>query len=248
MNRKAWKHAVVAAALGSAAAASPAQIVNGGFEAGLTGWTVVDQAGSEGTFLVQTGTSTPLSGVAVPPPPEGTVAATSDSLGGPGSHLLLQDFIVPTDVTTATLSFQLLVRSDAEFVTPGHLDFATPDLNQQVRVDLLAPSADPFSTTVLQTLFQTQPGDPLVSGYTLHQFDVAGLLQAHAGQTLRLRFAEVDNVFFLNAGVDAVNLAINAAPIPEPATAWMLLLGIGGLALAVRRTRRSDLRGSPGTT
>jgi hypothetical protein len=240
MNISPWKHAVAAAAFGLAASVSQAQIVNGGFEAGLTGWTVVDQVGSEGTFLVQTGTTTPLSGVTVPPSPEGLAAAMSDSLGGPGSHLLYQDFVVPTGVATATLSFQLLVRSDAEFVNPGHLDFATPDLNQQVRVDLLSATGDPFSTTVLQTLFQTQPGDPLVSGYTLYQFDVAALLQGNGGQTLRLRFAEADNVFFLNLGVDAVSLSINAAPIPEPSTAWMLLMGIGGLAFAVRRTRRCD--------
>lgn len=153
----------------------------------------------------------------------------SDSLGGPGCRLLYQDFVVPTGVTTATLSFQLLVNSAAEFVSPAHLDFATPELNQQVRVDLL------------QTLFQTQPGDPLVSGYTLHQFDVAGLLQAHAGQTLRLRFAEVDNVFILNAGVDAVSLSINATPppIPEPATVWMLLAGLGVVGV-VRRMRRGE--------
>jgi hypothetical protein len=243
MNHTPWKHAVAAAALGLAAAVSQAQIVNGGFEAGLTGWTVVDQVGSEGTFLLQTGTTTPLSGVTVPPPPEGAAAAMSDSLGGPGSHLLYQDFVVPTGVNTATLSFQLLVRSDAEFVNASHLDFATPALNQQVRVDLLSPTGDPFDMTVLQTLFQTQPGDPLVSGYTLHQFDVAGLLQAHAGQTLRLRFAEVDNVFFLNAGVDAVSLSINAAPIPEPSTVWMLLVGLGAVGVLRLSSRRK-----PGST
>ena len=46
-------------------------IVNGGFESGFSGWTRVDQVGSEGTFSLQTGMSSPLNGFAVPAPPEG---------------------------------------------------------------------------------------------------------------------------------------------------------------------------------
>jgi hypothetical protein len=234
MNGKQWKQAIACAALAAAPAASQAQIANGGFEAGLAGWTVANQAGSDGSFFVQTGSVSPLNGIPVQPPPQGLSAAMTDA-GGPGSHLLYQDFVVPTAVSTATLSFQLYVRSDAAFVAPDHLDFAGSDLNQQVRVDLLSTAADPFSTAVLMNLFQSQPTDPLEFGYTLFTFDVAGLLQAHAGQTLRLRFAEVDNVFIQNLGVDAVSLAINAAPIPEPATVWMLLAGLGALAFARRR-------------
>lgn len=235
MNGKQWGRALAAAALATAATLSQAQIVNGGFESGLAGWTVVDQIGSDGTFFAQSGAASPVNGIPVPPPPEGVQAAMTDA-GAPGSHVLYQDFLVPTFTGSATLSFQLYLQSGAEFVTQPHLDFAGTGLNQQVRVDLLDAGTDPFGTTVLQTLFQTQPGDPLESGYTLYSADVGALLQAHAGQTLRLRFAEVDNVFTLNLGVDAVSLSFGTTPpIPEPATVWMLVGGLGAITWARRR-------------
>jgi len=44
----------------------------------------------------------------------------------------------------------------------------------------------------------------LVSGYTDFVVDVTPLFQAHPGETLRLRFADVDNVSPFNFGVDRV--------------------------------------------
>ena len=66
-------------------------IVNGSFESGLSGWTTVDQFGSEGTFYVQSGNTAPISGSPVPVPPDGSNAAMSDAFG-PGAHVLYQDF------------------------------------------------------------------------------------------------------------------------------------------------------------
>jgi hypothetical protein len=122
------------------------------------------------------------------------------------------------------------------FYTPAHLDFATPALNQQARVDVMTTSADPFSLDILQNLYQTAPGDPLVSGYTSFLFDISPLLLAHPGETLRLRFAEVDNVFFFNLGVDAVS--IDVTQVPEPSL-WMLL-GVPLTGLGLRRLRRKQ--------
>jgi hypothetical protein len=48
--------------------------VNGGFETGFAGWTVLDQAGGSGSWFIQTGTASPLNGFAVPSPPEGSFA------------------------------------------------------------------------------------------------------------------------------------------------------------------------------
>ena len=216
-------------------------ITNGGFESGFTGWTRVDQVGSEGTFALQTGTTSPVNGFAVPPPPQGLQAAMTDAMG-PGSHVLYQDVLVPTAVSNATLSFMLFVNNQApDFFAPATLDFATPELNQQARVDILAATADPFSVAAADVLFNafaTVSGDPLVSGYLTYTFDLTALLNANLGQTLRLRFAEVDNVFFFNLGVDAVQLAVNELRVPEPAT-W-LLLAIG--MLATGRVRQPDVR------
>jgi hypothetical protein len=216
-------------------------IVNGGFESGFTGWTRVDQVGSDGTFLLQTGTASPVNGDPVPAPPEGTTAAMTDAQG-PGSHLLYQDFTLGSiGFASANLSFSLFVgnRADA-FVTPSTLDFATPELNQQGRVDIITTLADPFSVAagdVLLNAYQTQVGDPLVSGYTNIVVDVTSLFNAHLGQTLRLRFAEVDNVFIFQLGVD--NVGLSAQVVPEPSFLFAGALPVLGFAWRLRRRQGS---------
>jgi hypothetical protein len=214
-----------------------ALITNGGFESGFSGWTRADQLGSDGTFSPQSGTVSPVSGTTVPAPPEGSAAAMTDSFG-PGSHVLYQDFLVPVIVPGGAIRFSLFINNGATtFSIPNHLDFSTPALNQQARVDIITTSADPFSVLaadVLQKLYQTQPGDPLVSGYNNVVVDISTLLQARQGQTLRLRFAEVDNVAQFNLGVDAVDIDLGAN-IPEPAT-WMLTFGaLAGVGFLRRR-------------
>ena len=213
-------------------------ISNGGFETGFTGWTRADQVGSESTWLQQSGAASPVNGFVVPSPPGGTNAAMTDAQG-PGAHLLYRDFVVPLTLGVTTLRFDLYINNHASaFFSPSTLDFATPTLNQQFRVDILSASADPFSVAVgdvLMAVYQTQPGNPLVSGYVTIMADLTSLFAAHAGDTLRLRFAEVDNVNFLNVGVDNVSIVV----VPEP-TSLTLLVGAGGLLylLLVQRRRR----------
>jgi hypothetical protein len=162
-------------------------------------------------------------------------AAMTDAQG-PGSHVLYQDFVVPSIVNGAFVRFSLFVNNAAgTFETPEHLDYFTPDLNQQARVDVMTTSADPFSAApadILQNLYQTESGDPSVSGYTPFIRDITSLLQARQGQTLRLRFAEVDNVQLLNLGVDNVDI-VDA--VPEPAS-WMLT--VAGLFAAFTASHR----------
>jgi hypothetical protein len=224
--------------------AKAAVIVNGGLEAGFTGWTRADQVGSEGTFALQTGTASPVTASPVPAPPQGAFAAMTDA-EGPGSHVLYQDFVVSAPVTPTTLTFSLFVQNQAtEFFSPDTLDFATPALNQQARVDILSVSVDPFSVApgdVLQNLFRTVPGDPLTSGYDTLSFDITALLNAHVNQTLRLRFAEVDNVNLFQFGVD--NVSFVSAAVPEPST-WLLALVALGILSAARwqKRRRESIR------
>jgi hypothetical protein len=232
-----------AAALVLAFAAAPPAgavplLINGGFESGFTGWTIVDATGSDGTFFLQSGTASPVNGDAVPAPPDGITAAMTDAQG-PGSHVLYQDFIVPSTLDSALLSFELFIgnRADA-FFSPATLAFDTPVLNQQARVDILRAGTDPFSlasSDLLLNVFQTNPGDPLISGYNTFNFDVTALLLANLGQTLRLRFAETDNVFTFQLGVDSVGL--ETQQVAEPGALLLLGSGLAGL-IGYRRRRR----------
>jgi hypothetical protein len=103
------------------------------------------------------------------------------------------------------LSFYLYYRNRAgEFFARDTLDFRV-EPNQQYRVDLLRPKADPFTVdpeVIRATLFRTGVGDPNRKQPTLMTFN----LTRFAGDTVRLRFAAVENVFFFQASVDRVRV------------------------------------------
>ena len=182
----------------------PGDILNGGFESNggpnsttLNDWATFN-AGS-GAVFAQTGTQSP-NGFPVPAPPEGDFAAMS-SQGGPGLHIWYQDITVPAG--RSELRFQLFIANRfGAFFTPATLSH-TGGANQQFRADIMdpgAPLAD-VGAGVLANLYQTQPGDQLVmDSYTSVVFD----LSAFSGQSVRLRFAQVDNRFFFNAATDDV--------------------------------------------
>ncbi len=236
MMRKILLTAAVACVLPAVAPA--ALIVNGGFESGLTSWVTADQIGSDGTFTAQSGTLSPVNGDAVPAPPEGVQAAMTDA-GGPGSHALYQDITIPSGFTTGRITFSLFIGNRGDrFTTPSAagLDFATAAINQQVRVDLMTTSAGVFSVAggdILQNLYQSQPGNTLISGYNTFSVYISTVLAANQGGTIRLRFAEVDNLAPLQFGVDNVNID----GVPEPATFGLIAAGLAGMVW--RRSRRS---------
>jgi hypothetical protein len=198
------RRAVVASALGAfvlATGAGAAVVANGNFETGdFTGWTKANTG--SGDWFVYTGTSSPLVGLPIAPPPEGTYAAVTD-MPGPGSHILYQDVALEPG-HSHMLSFILYYENRAGvFFSPDTLSTSAGP-NQQYRVDIMDPAApvDSVSTGVLATVFRTMPGDPPSKPYTPMAFD----LSPYAGQTVRLRFAEVDNQFFFNASADNVRV------------------------------------------
>jgi hypothetical protein len=187
-----------------------AQVANGGFESNggagttiFTSWTVADQPGGTGSWYVQTGTASPLNAFLVAAPTEGSFAAMTDQ-PGPGSHILYQNIAVPA--TGGTLTFDIFIQTFAPFANPSPetLDF-TVSPNQHARVDIMttASAVTDVGAGVLQNVFLTNPGDPLTSGYNT----ISVPLAPFAGQTVRLRFAEVDNQLFFNAGIDNVQLS-----------------------------------------
>jgi hypothetical protein len=79
----------------------------------------------------------------------------TDSLG-PGSHVLYEDFVVPNSITVGYfITFSLYINNGhgaGAFFAPAFLDFSTPALNQQARVDIIKPSASVFSVAAADVL------------------------------------------------------------------------------------------------
>src|SRR5262249_46747341 len=104
----------------------------------------------------------------------------------------------PTTVTQATLSWSDRIQNFGSSFTS----------TQEFRVQVLDAN-----NNVLQTVFNTRPGDPLIQiGPNNRSFDITPLLQPRAGQVLKLRFEQQDSQFFFNATVDNVVLSVNAGP------------------------------------
>jgi hypothetical protein len=181
-------------------------VVNGGYEVNggvgtnvFANWSVDNQAGGSGDWLVQTGTSSPLNAFPVDPPPEGTFAAMSDTTG-PGSHILHQVLALPAS-QGVILTCRVFVsnQNPTGYFNANTLDFTVVP-NQHVRIDIMDPNAPitDVGAGVLQNVFITNPGAPTTITYTA----VTANLSAYAGTSVRLRIAEVDNQFFMNFGVD----------------------------------------------
>jgi hypothetical protein len=210
-------------ALASVGPASAATIANGDFEMGtLAGWTHAT-TGNGDWFAYSTG-APPTAGCATAvelpaAPPGGTWAATTD-MASPSAHVLYQDIALEPNAAH-TLSFKLYYTNpqSGTFATQPNLDPNSPGTNMQVRVDAMKPTAGNFSVAagdVLEPLFGTEAGDPARLPPTLMTFDLTPL----AGQTVRLRFADVNNAGCLIASVDdvLVKTVYRATAVSGPAS------------------------------
>jgi hypothetical protein len=192
-----------------APSAGAATVANGDFESGnLSGWQLEDFGGPGDGWFAYSGTSVPTFGDPVPAPPQGTYGAITDQ-GNPGRHLLYQDVALEPG-RSHTLSLYVYYSTSQPIASPEHLD-PTGEPNQQYRVDVMSPSAPVTSVSpsdILLTVFRTSTGDPTSLSPTLMSAD----LTPFAGQTVRLRFAEVDNESPLHAGADAVSISSSPPP------------------------------------
>ena len=179
-------------------------VVNGSFETGnFTGWNVAVQPGSTGDWLVYSGTTAPISEFTIPAPPEGHYAAVCDQFDVT-SAVLYQDVTIPKGRTA--LGYTYYYRNlNGSFDNPPTLDIIVIP-NQQVRIDIMDPASAPFSVSpsdVLLNLLETPPGSPINVNPTMANFDISEF----AGRTIRIRFADADNQFFLTFGVDGVSIS-----------------------------------------
>jgi hypothetical protein len=220
-------------------------LVNGGFETGtFSGWTIASQAGSfpGSNFFVLNGTALPQSGGSSVGPANGLFYAVSDQTGS-GTHALIQSFTVAGPASSVVLSFSMFVNNYiGTVVNPIGLDF-TDGPNQHARVDILAAGASAFDTGagVLQSFYLGADAGANPHAYTDYTFDITSLVGG--GGTFQLRFAEVDNLLFLNMGVDNASIeSTGGGSIPEPSP---LILSALGLAILLRSRSRRRTRRAP---
>ena len=170
-------------------------IVNGAFEArdlagqqgNLLGWQTYYEStpsgGSNGAWLPQSGTTSPLSGTTVPAPSGNYRAMLDEANQVPydtanpfttnpnlassyaGTQVLYQNIAVPSAVTSLTASFSLYIDNSGSTYTGStsgytdpstnpSLDYTTTAANQQVRVDLL--------NTLSGTITGATNGSPII--------------------------------------------------------------------------------------
>ncbi len=200
--------AFVCAALAVAPAAVSADddetaLKNGGFESGtFRGWHISEVSDFGDRWSVARAGRSPISGFRIPAPPQGRWQAVVDQQG-PGSHVLWRDIAVDDDDLGLTMKMWYRNRAGV-FFSPRTLNPSTQP-NQQLRIDLLrhgvrARSMDPHD--ILATVFRTVPGSRAAVGPRTLRFD----LSRFEDRTVRLRIAEVDNLFFFQVGIDAVRL------------------------------------------
>ena len=216
-------------------------ITNNEFESGppglvIPGWTIFNQTGSSGIFSATNLFVTPFSNSPTVGPAAGSMYAVSDATFN-GAHALYQNFTVPGPAISVFLDFDMFVNNwgSVFVVDPAGLDYnggispPPSTWNQHARVDILAAGSNPLSTTT-GLLANYYLGAPTVIGgqpypYTGYHFDITSLVGG--GGTYMLRFANVENFYFLNLGVD--NVSVDFQPVPLPIA--FLLLGSGLIRL-----------------
>jgi hypothetical protein len=140
----------------------------------------------------------------MPDPPQGSFAAATD-MDAPGRHIMYRDIKVPGPyLLRMTVFYDGFSEAFTQIPTLEVVDVA---FNYQYRIDLMDTSAPVESLEegdVLATVLSTKYGDPQVLEPTLMTID----LSPWQGQTVRLRFAQVDNTGPLRAGVDDIYLEL----------------------------------------
>jgi hypothetical protein len=183
-------------------------IVNGDFEMGdLSGWSSMvsgDAAGwniNDGSYVGLCVSNGPLS---LRPPIAGNYDVISDQTG-PGMNLLSSVFSIPSPLTNAVISWDMLYDNSQSVGIPPF-----QDPNQEFRVMLLDASMMPIAE-----VWSTDTGDPLQVLSPLHiEENLLNDLAGMEGQMAYLLFQEDDDMGCFNVVLDNVSLVFNARPIP----------------------------------
>lgn len=219
-------------AIVAASCLSPAyaDLTNGNFENGLTGWSATVN-GSAHPITVSSGTTTTSAGTIAPSLTNDHYVYTSQS--GPGSSFLTQTFLVQPGVNK--IFFDIAINNAAgSFYTPDSLDY-TASFNQQARFDIIRAGA-PLDTTnpsdIIVPAFQTHGGDPQIQGWRTYEIDATSQLAPYVGQNVVFRFAQVDNQGYFNFVIDNVNVGVTQTPMTNSITSVPLIGTVGLFALS----------------
>lgn len=233
---------VIALSLGTAPVAAQNLILNGGFEAGLAGWTVIGgpttggcqtnwqastTGGTPGVFDGNPGTGC----MGVGGPFAGTMSAYNSFDGsGPLSYILTQSFVIPTGVTSARLRFSEAAR---HFIFDGS---ESREFNAYLfsGVEVIRPFA-----------YVADPGGAFDAGaghdWLSWDLDVTTFAAANAGGVTLAFEAYVPQAFTGPGGIglDEVSFDVTTeSVVPEPASVVLVasgLLFIGGVAARRRK-------------
>jgi hypothetical protein len=225
----------VASAGVAAGSAGAAGVVNGGFETGtLAGWQAANQ--NEGGGIWSVATPTELTEGIFKPFEGGSEALFDPSTASAG--VLYQEVSLEPGESDI-LSLELSYESHAAFAVPvpDTLSFTgteeeggEPQENQQVRVDVMKAGSPVYSLApedTLATLLEPEPGAPEAIGWTHLTAD----LTRFAGETVRIRIADVGGDRYLGVGVDDVSITstpLPSAPIAPPAPIAQAASGASG--------------------
>jgi hypothetical protein len=215
---------LLAASLSCAALAAQAQVNNGNFSQGLTGWN--PQGDAVAVAGVMTLTNASLLDAADAPfnrsgnNPQDNVGALEAAAGvSPyGLDLSADDY-----ATEGTLAWQI--------ITLGAGDTLSFNYSFSTQEGPLPPSQKDRAFVVLggQVITLATAVNPPIGLYGF-------FYQAPAAATLRLAFGVVDTTDFIGASSLSIS-NVSVAPIPEPASAALLLAGLGLLIGATKLKR-----------
>lgn len=195
-------------------------IVNGGFEAGLTGW--LTSSTGDGGFFATSLTVTPLTYNNTIGAASGNSYAVSDDYSSSQTQFLQQFFTTPTSLQTATFSFAIFIND----IYGGDYGSSGPG----AQITLLNSLGGSLATLYGPAdVYEYPIGRP--NGWMYYTLDISRLLTANT--TYGLQFSSTDTTNLINVGVDNVSLVTTAAPMavtPEPST--LSLVGLGGILLA----------------
>ena len=175
---------------------------NGGFDDGLDGWeTANNPVGSIDTavvYLADDGYASP--GTAVQP----------------AARVLYQDIEVPEGVVSATFSVAYGIAALGD-VDPHNVQVIEadpfdeqPGRRDAARIDIVDPDEDVFYATILEEVWLPPDSFGEFDDPTdVVEVDVTELLQAHEGETIRLRFGHVESTVVIFNGLDDVSLEVD---------------------------------------